>query len=100
MPRTKKILNAEEEREKVLMRKKVVARYTAKPHAKELARARYLRYKNDPASTYNKPRVKDALECQKKDQQKYYQKKKDAQKKKELLNNSVQYAQPESLNCE
>ena len=39
------------------MRKKVVARYTAKSHSKKLASARYQRYKEDPNSTYKQPRV-------------------------------------------
>lgn len=77
MPRTKRILTVEEAREKVLMRKKVVARYTAKPHSKELAKARYKRYKEDPTSTYNYPKEGDALERQKKAHRKYYQKKKE-----------------------
>lgn len=77
MPRTKKVLNAEEAQEKVVMRKRVVAKYNANPRAKELAHARYLRYKNDPDSSYNDPKEGDALERQKRDQKKYYQKKKE-----------------------
>ena len=78
MPRTKKILSEEEKQEKIALRKKIVAKYTAKPHSKELAKARYKKYKETPTSTYNKPRQGEALERQKRDKKKYYQKKKEA----------------------
>ena len=78
MPRTKQILSEEEKQEKKALRKKIVAKYTAKPHSKELAKARYKKYKEDPTSTYNKPRQGEALERQKRDKKKYYQKKKKA----------------------
>jgi len=84
MPRTKKILTAEEAQEKIEKRRKVVAKYTAKPRSKELASARYEKYQNDPDSTYNKPREGDAYERQQRDKKKYYLKKKE---QKSLLKN-------------
>lgn len=77
MPRTKQILSEEEKQEKKALRKKIVAKYTAKPHSKELAKARYKKYKEDPESTYKNPRVIDS-EARKEFNRRYYQKKKEA----------------------
>lgn len=86
MPRTKKILSEEEKQEKIALRKKIVAKYTAKPLSKELAKARQQRYRNNPNSTYNKPREGDAYERQKKSQRKYYQKKKEEKRAAKEIN--------------